>query len=113
SKSQLETLDFFRFQEYVSKQGNADLKGNGALRRAASQTSLDQMSLHAGDNLVEDYGVRRPSQVYRPKAMRKLASGNESDSDNDPDRSVNVRLLGKSATRRDVKNVDMHFVSKL
>ena len=119
SKSQLETLDFFRFQEHVARQGKSDLqgnvgRGNGAPQRASSHTSLDQMSLHAGDNLMEGYGARRPSQVYRPMAMRKLAAANEPDSDNDdPDRSVNVRLLNKSAKRRDVKNVDMHFVSKL
>ena len=111
TKAQLETLDFFRFQEYVQKAGIADLQGGGSPRRAASQTSLDQMSLHAGDNLTEGYGVRRPSQVYRPMTMRKLAA-QESDSD-DLEQSVNVRLLNKSAKRRDVKNVDMHFVSKI
>ncbi|KAI2811600.1 ATPase Cu transporting protein 7B [Blomia tropicalis] len=97
SKSQLETIEYFRMIENAQHDS----------KRTESMASLDQMSLHCADNLTEGYGVRRPSQIKRPIVMRRSSQMDETD-----DNSLKIRLL-KSSKTKEIKNIDMHFVSKL
>lgn len=115
----LQTLQYFRYRDALKRSlGESDSKDGGDLKGSGggSQLSLDQMSLHAGDNLISGYGVRRPSQLNRPMAMRKLLAAEEADDHEEEEASLKVRLLTNSsqAKRRAVGgSIDMHLAAKL